>query len=95
MNKKLIRLTEQDLHRIVKESVNRILREDKLDKVGHYLDLDQTSKAYDLGGVGKHWTDYSNDEDGWDEDAYYSDFDKWWDSLSPQEKNRIYQAVKY
>lgn len=27
MNKKLIRLTEQDLHRIVKESVNRILSE--------------------------------------------------------------------
>lgn len=27
MNKKLIRLTEQDLHKIVKESVNRILRE--------------------------------------------------------------------
>ena len=28
MNKKLIRLTESDLHRIVKESVNRVLRED-------------------------------------------------------------------
>ena len=28
MNKKLIRLTEQDLHRIVKESVNKALRED-------------------------------------------------------------------
>ena len=28
MNKKLIRLTEQDLHRIVKESVNRILNEE-------------------------------------------------------------------
>ena len=27
MNKKLIRLTESDLHRIVKESVNRMLRE--------------------------------------------------------------------
>ena len=27
MNKKLIRLTESDLHKIVKESVNRILRE--------------------------------------------------------------------
>ena len=27
MNKKLIRLTEQDLHRIVKESANRILNE--------------------------------------------------------------------
>ncbi len=28
MNKKLIRLTEGDLHKIVKESVNRILREE-------------------------------------------------------------------
>ena len=28
MNKRLIRLTESDLHRIVKESVNRILKED-------------------------------------------------------------------
>jgi len=28
MNKKLIRLTEQDIHRIVKDSVNRVLRED-------------------------------------------------------------------
>ena len=27
MNKKIIRLTEQDLHRIVKESVNRVLKE--------------------------------------------------------------------
>ena len=27
MNKKLIRLTESDLHKIVKESVNRILKE--------------------------------------------------------------------
>ena len=31
MNKKLIRLTESDLHRIVKESVNRILKEVKYD----------------------------------------------------------------
>jgi hypothetical protein len=30
MNKKLIRLTESDLHRIVKESVNRVLRENKV-----------------------------------------------------------------
>lgn len=28
MNKKLIRLTEADLHKIVKESINRILKED-------------------------------------------------------------------
>ena len=30
MNKKLIRLTESDLHRIVKESVNKILKESKI-----------------------------------------------------------------
>ena len=33
MNKKLIRLTEQDLHRIIKESVNRILFENSIE--GH------------------------------------------------------------
>ena len=31
MNKKLIRLTESDLHRIVKESVNRVIKEAKID----------------------------------------------------------------
>lgn len=28
MNKKIIRLTESDLHKIVKESVNRVLNEE-------------------------------------------------------------------
>ena len=38
MNKKLIRLTEGDLHRIVKESVNRILREnDDYDRMNRYF----------------------------------------------------------
>lgn len=37
MNKKLIKLTELDLHRIVKESVNRMLRESNaLGKVQEY-----------------------------------------------------------
>ena len=31
MNKKLIRLTENDLHRIVKESVNRVMMRESLD----------------------------------------------------------------
>ena len=34
MNKRLIRLTEQDIHRIVKESVNRILMESILNSRG-------------------------------------------------------------
>ena len=45
MNKKLIRLTESDLHKIVKESVNKILMEYKNDstrfyndRLNHYMD---------------------------------------------------------
>ena len=44
MNKKLIRLTESDLHRIVKESVNRVIKEE------HYNDaaaLPYITKAFD------------------------------------------------
>lgn len=43
--KKLIRLTESDIHRIVKESVNRILRE-------NYVDLPD--------GYDKDWQDMAN-----------------------------------
>ena len=39
MNKKLIRLTESDLHRIVIESVNKILREE--------VDTGQITPAYE------------------------------------------------
>ena len=38
MSKKLIRLTESDLHRIVKESVNRILKEAE-DPIGQFADI--------------------------------------------------------
>ena len=43
MNKKLIRLTENDLHRIVKESVNRILKENTNDDI--YSDIDGKIKT--------------------------------------------------
>ena len=36
MNKKLIRLTESDLHKIVKEAVNKILTESSIDEVDLY-----------------------------------------------------------
>ena len=48
MNKKLIRLTEQDIHRIVKESVNRILKEsDEWDAYLQQDDDEPTSFEYD------------------------------------------------
>ena len=42
MNKKLIRLTESDIHRIVKESVNRVLKEEN--------DGSYTIQQYELEG---------------------------------------------
>ena len=53
MTKKIIRLTENDLHRIVKESVKRILREeDRDDSIDDYDWQDIYSSYYD-SGLGK------------------------------------------
>ena len=47
MNKKLIRLTESDIHRIVKESVNRILKEAYSDIYGDGTGIDYPKSMYD------------------------------------------------
>ena len=54
MNKRLIRLTEQDIHRIVKESVNRILMESILNSrgAGAYDGYERTPLA-DANKVGR------------------------------------------
>ncbi|MCH5311721.1 MAG: hypothetical protein J1E57_07195 [Prevotella sp.] len=43
-NKKLIRLAKADLHRIVKESVNKVLREGVYNGTGHYSGSNGTSR---------------------------------------------------
>ena len=49
MNKNLIRLTEQDLHKIVKESVNRILNETIPSKVASKKDaIDYINGVFDM-----------------------------------------------
>ena len=49
MNKKLIRLTESDLHKIVKESVDRILKE-SYDIVEPYcFETDREEQWYQVG----------------------------------------------
>lgn len=49
MNKKLIRLTENDLHKIVKESVNRVLNETIPSKVASKKDaIDYINGVYDM-----------------------------------------------
>lgn len=46
MNKKLIRLTESDLHRIVKESVNRVLFEANINELSSQLLRRASEKAF-------------------------------------------------
>ena len=61
---------------------------------GHYFDLNQTTLAYRLGGKDTHWTDYTINDDEWDEDKYYEDFDAWWDSLPESEREEITNLIK-
>ena len=49
MNKKLIRLTESDLHNIVKESVKRVLKEHNIGNILRRLENEK--KYYELDGV--------------------------------------------
>ena len=46
MNKKIMRMTESDLHDIVKESVNKILRE--AESGGWVVDSSEAQEAYNL-----------------------------------------------
>ena len=49
MNKKLIRLTESDLHRIVKQSVSKILKEGKFDDIyKNYPGSPEDSEIFEL-----------------------------------------------
>ena len=73
MNKKLIRLTEQDLHRIVKESVNKILKEAYKDPFNFFPDEDFSKEPthrinlfYASGGDVSSPAIFSSDEEAID-----------------------------
>ena len=57
MNKKLIRLTESDLHRIVRESVNKVLKEEEgifHSEPNLYNDAYPTRNGIDMYTLGSH-----------------------------------------
>ena len=55
MNKKLIRLTESDLHRIVRESVNKLFRESMEDGRFGLEDLDYDGFYMNRFLMAKKW----------------------------------------
>ena len=78
-----------------------------LSNIGTSFDLDQTTKAYELGGESIYWTDYTfkwfNElpeseqnkhlDNAWDMDKYYKDFDEWWQNLPSSKQEEIYNAI--
>jgi hypothetical protein len=73
--KKIIRLTESDLHRIIKNSVKRILREGVGDNVDNY-DINHIKHGY-----------HRLPDGGFDNTAY--DYDEALDANTPEEFDRI------
>ena len=79
-------------------------------ELGHYFDLDQTAKAYELGGNTTHWSDYTHDwynklsaeeqlrdenlDNAWDVDAYYAACEEWWDHLTESKRLEIIKAMR-
>ena len=90
MNKKLIRLTESDLHRIVSESVNRILKEVKLS------DETMTGKKRAPRPI-RHGTSEIPD-DWWEkDDSAYEKLKKQrerWEKSKAKEKEKMTKAEK-
>lgn len=82
-----------------KEEAMQIVDKHEITHAGQYMDLDETTEAYELGGVSKHWTEYTieneddDDEETFDEEAYYNDFNSWWDNLPFEEQKRIYEQI--
>jgi hypothetical protein len=86
MEKKIIRLTEQDLHQIIQESVNRILNETPLD-----YDIDNLSGRYS-----KNAPDEEFNPDDYIDDPYHTpnsfDDDDWIDDDEEMEKDYSWEA---
>ena len=94
MNKKLIRLTESDLHRIVKESVNKILME--VNFGGKSLHGNNPADWMELSRVReKNGWDSSNGKDSYDSyDEMTPDARKNFNAAERDEKNAIEIAAE-
>ena len=78
MNKKLIRLTESDLHRIVKESVNKVLNEIGGTSSGFYDRMLQKYNRFNDGSnnpysdEGRYYRHLETEPQGIGESKYYN-----------------------
>jgi len=89
--KKIIRLTESDLHNIIKESVNKVLRESEyLDAEPYDIDIFDSTYNDDFDNI---MSDYSKMPDGYDDDIDPSHLDT--DRIAMLNKNHEAEAFPY
>ena len=89
--KKIIRLTESDLHNIIKESVNKALRESEyLDAEPYDIDVFDNTYDDDFDNI---MSDYSKMPDGYDDDIDPSHLDS--DRIAMLNKNYEAEAFPY
>lgn len=89
--KKTIRLTESDLHNIIKKSVNRVLRESEyLDAEPYDIDVFDNTYNDDFDNI---MSDYSKMPDGYDDDIDPSHLDT--DKIAMLNKNYEAEAFPY
>ena len=89
--KKIIRLTESDLHNIIKKSVNRVLRESEyLDAEPYDIDVFDNTYDDDFDNI---MSDYSKMPDGYDDDIDPSHLDS--DRIAMLNKNYEAEAFPY
>ena len=93
-NKKLIRLTEADLHRIVKESVNKVLNEVEYNGGsyhGYYgpSDEDKRKAAIDWMCMRQKRIDKSKELDDASDKAFGDGDEKWYEPGKQALRNRI------
>ena len=73
MAKKVIRLTESDLHRIVKESVNKVLAEVSGNPTG-FKSKNYKQAFYEKGAPMRHYSDYDSNEEFVDDEEVMQEY---------------------
>ena len=90
MNKKLIRLTESDLHRIVKESVNRVLME----SLDSNMIIDDKNRVFDAFKNLIHTMIWENSNIGGDENILNDAENKYLQEFGERDLEMIWNNVQ-
>ncbi len=73
------------------DSSDKNAADDVIKDWGTCCDLDECNSAYELGGIKTTIHDYEDDDRN--HSKYYTDFDEWWTSLTPEKRRNIFATI--